>query len=122
MQSGKARGPDLHLPEVDVCIDISWYRHRTEAHQDTLCQIMRGPLVCRTVARRGWVTLLLKHPDQPVQEANLWGITIMSHISKQEPTAFYAPAIAIYQRALGVPASSGVCGECPYRNWSAQCT
>ena len=26
VQSGKAWGPDLHLPEADVCIGISWYR------------------------------------------------------------------------------------------------
>ena len=31
VQSGKARGPDLRLPEADVFIDISWYRHLAEA-------------------------------------------------------------------------------------------
>ena len=62
---------------------------------------MRGPQVCRTVGRRGQVTLLLKNPDQPVQEANLKGITISSHVSKLEPTAFYALGSAIYERALG---------------------
>ena len=42
-----------------------------------------------------------KNPDVPIQEANLRGITISSHISKLEPTAFYALATAIYERALG---------------------
>ena len=51
--------------------------------------------------------LLLKRPDQPVQEANLRGITITSHISKPEPTAFYALATAIYERALGGPCLVG---------------
>ena len=71
VQSGKARGPDLRLPKADVCIDISWYRNLTEADQVALCAVMRSPLVCRTVGRHGRVTLLLKNPDQPVQEANL---------------------------------------------------
>ena len=107
VQSGKARGPDLRLPEADVCIDISWYRHLTEADHDTLCTVMRSPLVCRTVCKRGRVTLLLKHPDQRVQEADLRGITISSHISKLEPTAFYALATAIHERALGGPCLVG---------------
>ena len=68
---------------------------------------MRSPPVCCTVGKRGPVTLLLKHPDQPVQEAHLRGITISSHISKLEPAAFYAPAIAIYERALGGPCLVG---------------
>ena len=106
VQSGKARGPDLHLPEADVCIDIAWYRHLTEADQKTLCAV-RSPPVSRTVGRRGRVTLLLKNPDQPVQEANLRGITVSSHVSKLEPTAFYAVATAIYERALGGPCLVG---------------
>ena len=101
VQLGKARGPDLRLPEADVCIDIAWYRHLTEAEQKTLCTVVRSPPVSRTVGRRGRVTLLLKNPDQPVQEANLRGITISSHVSKLEPTAFYAVATAVYERALG---------------------
>ena len=68
---------------------------------------MRNPQVCRTVGRRGRVTLLLKNSNQPVQEANLRGITISSHISKLEPTAFYALATAIYERALGGPCLIG---------------
>ena len=115
MQSGKARGPDLHLPEADVCIDITWYRHLTESDQKTLCAVVRSPPVCRTVGRRGPVTLLLKNPDQPVREANLRGITISSHVSKLEPEAFYAVAMAIYERALG-----GMRGVS--RRWSARCT
>ena len=86
VQSGKARDPDLRLPEADVCIDIAWYRHLTEADQKTLCTVVRSPPVSRTVGRRGRVTLLLKNPDQPIQEANLRGITISSHVSKLEPT------------------------------------
>ena len=53
-----------------------------------------APTVCGIVGKRGKVTLLLKHPDQPVQEANLRRITISSHISKVEATAFYALATA----------------------------
>ena len=63
VQSGKARGPDPHLPEADVYIDISWYRHLTEADQRTLCVVMRSPLVCCTVGKRSRVALLLRHPD-----------------------------------------------------------
>ena len=48
-------------------------RHLTEADQVALRAVMRSPVVCRTVGRRGRVTLLLKNPDQPVQEANLRG-------------------------------------------------
>ena len=107
VQSGKARGPDLRLPEADVCIHISWYRHLTEADQKTLCTVVRSPPVSRTVGRRGRVTLLLKNPDQPPQEANLRGITISSHVSKLEPTAFYAVATAVYERALGGPCLVG---------------
>ena len=68
---------------------------------------MHNPLVCRTVGRRGRVTLLLKNPDQPIQEANLRGITIFSHVSKLERTAFYDLATAIYERALGGPCLVG---------------
>ena len=103
MQSGKARGPHLRLPEADVCIDITWYRHLPEADQGTLCAVVRSP----PVSRRGRVTLFLKTPDQPVQEANLRGITISSHVSKLEPTAFYAVATAIYERAPGGPCLVG---------------
>ena len=100
VQSGKACGPDLRLPEADVWW-ISWYRHLTEADQVTLCAVMRNPPVCRTVGMCGRVTLLLKNPDQPIQVVNLRGITISSHISKLEPTAFYALARAMYERAPG---------------------
>ena len=103
MQSGKARGPDLRLPEADACIAITWYRHLPEAHHRTLCAVVRSPPVSRTEGRRGRVTLLLKNPDQPVREANLRGIIVSSHVSKLEPTAFYATATAIYERALGGP-------------------
>ena len=107
VQSGKGRGLDLCLPEADVCIDITWYCHPTEADQITLCGAMRSPPVCRVVGKRGRVTLLLKHPDQPVQEVNLRGITISYHISKLEPMAFYALVTAVYGRALGGPCLVG---------------
>ena len=58
------------------------------------------------VGKRGGVTLL-KHPDQPLQEANLEGISISSHISKLEPPAFGALATAIYERALWGPCLIG---------------
>ena len=63
VQCAKARGPHLRLPEADVCINISWYRHQTEADHMTLNAIMRSPPLCRTVGRRGRVTLLVKYPD-----------------------------------------------------------
>ena len=72
----------------------------------TLCTVVRS-MVSRTVGRRGRVTRLLKNPDQPVQQANLWGITISSHVSKLEPTAFYAVATGVYERALGGPCLVG---------------
>ena len=107
VQSGKARGPDIRLPDADVCIDIAWYRHLLEADEMTLCTVVSSPPVSRTVGRRGRVTLLLKNLDQPVQEANLRGRTISSHVSTLEPTAFYAVAPAVYERALGGPALVG---------------
>ena len=73
----------------------------------TLCAVMQRPQVCRTMGRRSPVTLLLKNPDEPIQEANLRGITMSSDISRLEPTAFYALAIAIYERALGGPCLVG---------------
>ena len=103
LQFSKARGPDLRLPEADVCMDITWYQHLTEVDQMTVCAVVRSPPVCLTLGRRGQVTLLLRNPDQPVQEANLRGIAISSHVSKLEATAFYAWATAIYERALGGP-------------------
>ena len=83
---------------------------------------MRSPPFSRTVGRRGRVTLLLKNPDQPVQEANLRGITISSHVSKLEPTAFYAVARAVYERALGGPCLVGGMRGFPSRRSSARCT
>ena len=100
VQSGKARGPDLRLRNADICILM-------ETDQKTLCTVVRSPPVSRTVGRRGRVTLLLKNPDQPVQEAKLRGITISSHVSKLEPTAFYTVATAVYERALGGPCLVG---------------
>ena len=44
--------------EADVCIDITWNRHLTEADHETLCGVMHSPLMCRVVGKRGWVTLL----------------------------------------------------------------
>ena len=102
VQSGKATGPDLRFPEAHVYIDITWYRHLTEADQSTPCGVMSSSPVCR-VGKRGRVTLPLKHVDQRVQEANLRGITISPHISKLEPTAFYALATLVYEQALGGP-------------------
>ena len=43
--------------------------------------------------------VLLKHSE--VQEANLRGITISSHISKWERTSICSVATAVYERALG---------------------
>ena len=60
----------------------------------TLCAVMRSPSMCGRAGRRGWDTLLPKNPGQPIQEANLRGTTISSHISKLEPTAYYALATA----------------------------
>ena len=99
MQSSKAWAPNLHLLEVDVCIDITWDHHLTEAEPYNLCDVMR---IC-TVGKCGPVTLLLKHPDHPVQKANLLGITTSPHISRLEPWAFYTLATAVHQRALGGP-------------------
>ena len=61
-----------------------------------VCPIVHRPLVCRTVGRRARVTLLVRNRDQPIEEANLRGITISSHVSKPEPTSFYALATHIY--------------------------
>ena len=101
------RGPDLRLPEVDVCMDITWSPYLTEGDRKTLCAVVHSTPVCRTVGRRRWVTLVLKNPDQPIWEANLRGITISSHVSKLEPTAFYPVLTAIYEPALGGPCLVG---------------
>ena len=70
----------------DRCIDITWYRHLSEADENTLCAVVRSPPPppppkCCAIGKRGRVTLLLKHPVQPVPEANLRGITVPPHIS-----------------------------------------
>ena len=51
--------------------------------------------------------MLLKHLDQPVQEAYLRNITISPNISKLEPKAFYALATTMCERALGGPCLMG---------------
>ena len=43
----------------------------------------------------------------PSKEANLRGINISSHMSKLQPTAFYALGTAIYQRAPWGPCLVG---------------
>ena len=53
VQSGKASGPDLRLPEADVCIDITWYRHLTEADQEALCAVVRAPQYAARLAGVG---------------------------------------------------------------------
>ena len=98
VESGKAQGPNLRLPEVDVRINITWYRHLAVADHYTLCNIMHRAPVCCIVGKRGRVTLLLKHRDWRVQEANLRGSTISPHISRLEPTAFYALATTVGER------------------------
>ena len=65
------------------------------------------PVVCRRLGKRRRVTLLLKNPEQPVEEANPTGITISFHISKPEPTAWYGLATAINKWALGGPCLVG---------------
>ena len=62
---------------------------------------MRSPLMCRDVGQHSRVTRLHPNLDQPVQEGYFRGITISRHISKLEPTTFYALATPIYERALG---------------------
>ena len=61
---------------------------------------MRSPPVCYTVGTRGQVTLLLKHPNQPSKRRTS-GVLPPPPVSKLEPTAFYALATAVYERALG---------------------
>ena len=100
VQAGKACGPDLALPEADVCIDITRYRHLSDADQRALCLVMRDPHVCWHVGKRGRVTLLLKDPSRPVEEANIREITVSPHVPKLEPVAFYS---RVYERALGGP-------------------
>ena len=89
VQAGKARGPNLALPEADVCIDITWFCQLGEDDQHTLCRVVWDHRMCKWVGKRGRVTLLLKDPSRPVKEAKIRGITVSPHISKLEPVASY---------------------------------
>ena len=101
VQVAKARGPDLALPEAGVCIDITWHRYMSDAHQRTLCLVMCNPRIRPRVGKRGRVTLLLKDPIRPLEKANIRGITLSLHITKLERVAFYTEASRVYERALG---------------------
>ena len=88
----------------------------------TLCAVMSNPPVCCTMGRRDRVTLLLKNPDQPIQEANLRGITIFSTSQSWSPR-HYKPWQRLYTSGLwGALASWEACEGCPSRKWSARCT
>ena len=55
------------------------------------------------LGKLGRVTLLLKDPSRPVEEAKIPGITVYPQISKVELVALYTEASAVYERALGRP-------------------
>ena len=40
VEEGKARGRDLTLDDTHVLIDITWYRHLSEADQVERCQAL----------------------------------------------------------------------------------
>ena len=61
---------------------------------------MCDPHVRRCVGKRARVTLLLKDPSRPVEEANIQGIMVSPHVSKLELVAFYSEASRVYERAL----------------------
>ena len=54
--------------------------------------------------KQGQVALLLKDGRTPMSSSNVRGITIASHLSKVEPTAYYdTTEPGIYDRGLGGP-------------------
>ena len=47
--------------------------------------------------------LLLKDPSREIEDANIRGITVSSHISKPEHVVFYTQAFKVYELSRGAP-------------------
>jgi hypothetical protein len=102
--SGKARGRDFMSRKGAVHIDISWYAGLAEGDRDRLAGALEEEEVRITQGKQGQVALLLKDGRKPMSSSNVRGITVASHLSKVEPTAYYATREpGIYDRVLGGP-------------------
>ena len=86
---GKARGRDFVSRQGAVHMDITWYANLPQGEQDRLVRALEAPDVKAIQGKQGQVALLLKDGRKPMSSSNVRGITIASHISKVEPTAYY---------------------------------
>ena len=102
--SGKVLGRDLTNDDGHIYIDISWYRHLSPEDVDDLCTTLESWPVKKYLGKTGQVVLLVKKPKRPITPANLRGITLASHISKVEPTAYFDTRDQeVCERVLGGP-------------------
>ena len=102
--SGKARGKDFESQQGAVHIDISWYSNLSDGAKDRLAWALEQEEEKMSQGKQGQVALLLKDGRKPMSSSNVRGITIASHLSKVEPTAYYdTREPGIYVRVLGGP-------------------
>ena len=102
--SGKAGGRDFVSRQGAVHIDITGYTSLPQGELDRLARTLEAPSVKATQGKQGQVALLLKDGRKPMSSSNARGITIPSHLSKVEPTAYYnMREPGIYERVLGGP-------------------
>jgi hypothetical protein len=90
MPRGRARGRDVYLKNGPVHIDICWYQQIGREDQEKLCRVLETPEVHGKLGKEGRVSLLVKKDHLPAAKGNLRGITIAPHISKLQPSAYYA--------------------------------
>ena len=87
-----------------VHLDIAWYQQIAEEDQEILCKVLERPEVQEALGKEGQVSLLVKKDHLPAAKGNLRGITIAPHISKLQPSAYYAErGMQAYEKALGGP-------------------
>ena len=102
--SGKARGKDFESQQGAVHMDISRYSSLSDGDKDKLAWALEQEEVKMSQGKQGQVVLLLKDGRKPMLSSNVRGITIASHLSKVEPTAYYGTRErGIYDRVLGGP-------------------
>ena len=101
---GKARGRDLTLHNTHVLIDITWYRHLSQADKFDLCKALGSHAVLRHLGKQGILILLVKNVNLPATNNNVRGITVGTHLSKVPLAAFFETrGTEAYERALGGP-------------------
>ena len=71
-------------------IDITWYPSVSEVDVTTPSHLLETPAVTESMGKEGLLVLIIKNPKKQVQKGNIWGVTVSSHLSKLQPTAYYA--------------------------------